>query len=321
MTAPPSPLARAVAAFGLAGSTLSFPAGPLDERSWSALVGETHNQRLGGLLFAAVYSGGLVTTDVQRAQVTAEREQEAKFALLLEEQLLTASAALESADVDFRLLRGPSHAHLDYRDPSMRTYQDIDLLVPADHMTQALVVLAGCGYESRRQPLWRWGSTRRGGRAARLVRHGASWMDLQSTLVDGPAQPVAPAALFERPALLALHGRQLPVLSREARLLGACLRVTRLPSSRNLQALRDVAQILLSHELDLDEVERLCGSRRAEEAVANAVAVTWEFLEIADIIPMSVWARQYRQGRSERRRPGERRSLSSSTRRRQDSSR
>ena len=122
-------LTRTVAAHGLAGSTWRSPHEPLPAADFDDLHAPVRRQRLTGLLWAAVRQGAMpVTQDAGGARRVGHVESLAGV-LALEHLLLDSVATLTAAEIPTRVLKGPVVAHLDYPDPTWRTFGDIDLLV------------------------------------------------------------------------------------------------------------------------------------------------------------------------------------------------
>ena len=70
--------------------------------------------------------------------------------LLLERMALEAVAALEAAGIPVRVLKGIAVAHLDYADPALRPFVDVDILLPTGEIDRAAAVLRPVGL--RRNP-------------------------------------------------------------------------------------------------------------------------------------------------------------------------
>jgi len=52
--------------------------------------------------------------------------------------LLRAAVLLSAADVSLRVLKGPAAAALDYPDPTMRAFVDIDILIRSEEFDRAV---------------------------------------------------------------------------------------------------------------------------------------------------------------------------------------
>lgn len=124
---------------------------PLDRRGlevrpldWERLLERAEAERLAPLLFTV--SDGLpvpapVRDALRVAWVSARRSY-----LLGAGQLSELLAAFEGRRVPVMLLKGPALAAALYRDPGMRPFTDLDLLVRSADLPRALRVLSGLGY-------------------------------------------------------------------------------------------------------------------------------------------------------------------------------
>lgn len=290
---------RAVAASGLAGSPLDVFDEVLDTEGWAQLLAGARAQRLVGLLQDAVDSGAMAVTDDQAAEVSREHVRAMSVAVSLDRVLLETVDVLARAGIDHRVLKGAAHAHLDYRDPSLRSYHDVDLLVPADSVDRALVALTDAGYQ-RRYPRLDRRFDARFGKSVTLVSPGGSEVDVHRSLAGGRfGMSIRLDDLFCEPCELRIGGRVVLALAPEVRFLHACYHAAvgdRIPS---LRTLRDIAEMLVRGRLDTGRVQRLCSAWRGQAVVALAVRLTWETFELADVNSMSVWAQRYEPDRSE----------------------
>ena len=92
---------------------------------------------------------------------------------------------LDSVGIPVRVLKGTASSHLDYPDPALRTYGDVDLLVPGDHYEQAVRLLVSDGAH-RRYPEPRTGFDRRFGKGCSLRTPDGLEVDLHRTFTMGP---------------------------------------------------------------------------------------------------------------------------------------
>lgn len=301
MTGRPGSFAPAVAAHRLAGARLDIPPKPLDDDAWADLVVEVRLQRLTGLLADAVSSGAFPATDEQVAEAAAAHEAAMDIALRLERKLLDTASAFEDAGIEYRVLKGPAFAHTIYDDPALRAFGDVDLLVPGGDVEPArdMLVAAGC---ERRYPEPRPGFDRRFGKSVTLEAPDGFEIDLHRTLVLGPfGLTVDTGDLFADPSWFTLGGRRLPALGPETRFLHACYHAVLGEWPPRMLPLRDVAQALLTADLDTESVLSTAASWRARAVVARAVRATWQTFALADVVPLSVWAARYEPDAWERR--------------------
>lgn len=292
--------ARAVAAYGLEGSSLGLPGAPLDESEWRDLMLAAGRQRITGFLHAAISSGAMPVTERQRHEVRDLHFRALGGALMLEQLLLDVMETLERAGVDARTLKGSAVAHLDYPDPSWRTFGDIDVLVPPGGFDEAVAALLAAGHR-RRFPQPRPGFDRRYSKGTSFISAGGYEIDLHRTFTMGPfGLRLSLAPLWERHADFPLGGRTLRALGAEERFLHACYHAALGDVQPRLVPMRDTAQILLGQPLDMDRVRRLMAESGGEAVVARAVRLAWAEFELVDEVELAEWANAYQYSRRER---------------------
>lgn len=298
--APPS-VVPAVVAYGLAGSLTDFPGAPLGEQAWAQAVREVFLQRVPGFLLAAIADGAMPATDEQWEQAVALHTESMTIAVHLERLLLDTVELFRSADVDHRVLKGSALAHLDYPDPALRSFGDVDLMVPAESFDAAVRLVAARGCRRQYATPNRHFDHRFAKGASFITADGRD-LDLHRTFVSGPfGLTVGLPDLFARSTPFAVGGVNLLALGPEDRFLHACFHAALGDIPPRLLALRDVVQILLHTPFSVDEVRERATRWRAEPVVARAVSLAWETLRIADVVPLSVWARRYRVDREQQR--------------------
>lgn len=286
-------LVRSVAAHGLAGSAAVWPDQPLEAARWSALVAAADLDRLSGLLLQAVTDEVLIVTDDQFEQASARHVSASCHVLRLESQAVAVLEVLTSAGIESKVLKGSAVAHLDYPDPSLRVFADVDLLVRSEDVDGAIRVLtaSGCvrhGVQPRR------GFDRRFGKGATFTSSSGYEIDLHRTFVMGPyGLRIDLADLWARPTHFNLGGLQAGALDPECRFLHACFHTALGDRPPRLVAQRDLAQMLLHGNLELERVGALMRTWKAEPVVAQAVRVTWDNLRIGHVTALSAWASRY----------------------------
>jgi Uncharacterised nucleotidyltransferase len=217
----------------------------------------------------------------------------AVVAVLLERLLLQIAERLDTEGIEFRVLKGPAVAHIDYKDPALRSFSDIDILVRTADFGSAVGVLERAGGR-RNVPEIRPGFDRRFGKGATVVMPDNLEVDLHRTFVAGPlGLTIDLDDLFASSTVFELADRKLEGLASEERFLQICLNVG-LGRPAGLHALRDVAQFALGDDLDLDRVFSLSHRWQAQAVVARAVNLAWSTLDLADCVPLSAWASRYR---------------------------
>ena len=288
----------AVCAQGLPGAPV-LDALPLGSE-WDTLFDRAVDERAVSIFACAVAEGSISVTPTQDEQLRVSHEEAMRSCVLLERWSLDVARWFTIAGIEMRLLKGPAVAHLDYPDPAWRAFGDIDVLVPSAQYDDAIRVLLEVGGRRRSQEV-RPGFDRRFGKGACVTLPNGIQVDVHRTLASGPfGLTVDLDELFRNSVVLNLAGEAISVLSRELRLVHACYHAALGDAAPRAVALRDVAQMLLSNELDFDEVRRIAKRWRAEIVLARAISLTWDELRRPPT-PVANWAAQYRGDRFERR--------------------
>lgn len=289
----PKEVIVAVAAHGLAGTGTQLPGAALGPAEWDAVMGLAERERIPGFLAQAAHDGAMGATPEQRGQAWELHARSMGHVLLLERQLLDLVGRLEAASIPYRVLKGSAVAHLVYARPSARSFVDIDLLVPGTSWdaTAELLLAMGCRRQFG-QP--RPGFDRRFGKGTAFLTSEGYEIDLHRTFVAGPfAHLVDPEQLFSTSTTFELGGRPVLALGAVERFLHACLHAMLGDVPPRLVPLRDVAEMVLSAELDAEGALGLAASWRAQGVVAKAITTTWSTFRLADMVPLSVWAHRY----------------------------
>jgi len=287
---PAAELRAGIVAHGLLGTTTELPSQPLDDDAWSRLYGDTWADRTTGLLAAAISSGALATTPDQAEQAYQAHAEEMSSVLLIERWLLDHVARLAAAGIETCVLKGSAVAHLDYPDPALRSFCDVDLLVRTDDWDRAVEILTAGGY-ARQIPQPRAGFDRRFSKGATFSVPDGPELDLHRTFVMGPfGLTVDLDAVWAARIPFALGGQELAALDREERFLHACYHAALGDVPPRLVALRDVAQMALAPELDVERARSLASEWRGDAVIARAINLAWETFRLADATALSAWA-------------------------------
>lgn len=294
-------IGRAVAAHGLAGTLVKFPDEPLDDTVWTSLLRYCTHQRVPGYLLEAALDGALPTTPRQLDEAREAHLGSMWTVLLIERTLLKIADQLAAADVEFRVLKGSACASLDYPDPSLRSFGDVDLLVQPDSFDAAVKALLAAGHRRRfAEP--RPGFDRRFSKGASFVTDDGFEVDLHRTFVMGPfGLRVDLDDLWRASTPFEVGGRKLQAIGHEQRFMHACFHAALGQSEPRLVPQRDVAEMLLFGSLDMARVHELMARWKAEPVVARAVRLAWDTLQLADVVSLSVWARRYQPDEREQR--------------------
>lgn len=294
-------MVNALAADGLAASTMALPEAPLASDAWQPLMTLVKAQRISGFLLQAADIGRMAVTEDQFEDVAAAHLESMSVAVKLERALIETTGALEKAGIPSRVLKGPAIAHLVYSDPSLRSFHDIDLLVASGDFERSIEVLGSVGCRRLHRRLGQR-FDEQFAKGATLATDDGCEVDLHRTFVAGRfGLGIQLTDLFRTSSPFTIGGRTLAALGPEERFLHACYQAAVGDPVPRLVSLRDIAEFLLRTPLDLDRVRGLCRDWGGQPVMARAVRQTWETFGLADLNALSVWAERYRPSRSEER--------------------
>ena len=283
---------HAVAAHGLR-TRHELPPSALGVDTARALMLEAESHRVLGLLTSAVRDGSLQLVDESLAELQSMERGWLGHDLRLERVLLRARTRLRSSGIASRVLKGVALAHTVYREPSMRVFGDVDLLVPSGHVLDAVCVLEDELATTRVQPELRPGFDERFGKEVMLSPQGLE-LDLHRIFVEGAlGLSIDTDDLFAPPYRFGLGGEELEALPMPQRLLHACYAAVLGDWPPRLISLRDVAQLVLYERPNLADVVLMARHWQCEAVVARAVATSWDVLAIVDRPPIVEWAARY----------------------------
>jgi hypothetical protein len=294
--------ATAVAAYGVGPPQEVLTAGPIDDETWPGILELARSQRLIGLLRTATENGSLALRGGQRADL--ERASAEILAETARAEASTAeiSTTLQVAGIESRVLKGPALAHLDYPSPDMRPYVHVNVLVRSESFVDAIELLGKAGYHrAHAEPAKGFDAKFRKG--TDLLSTSGTRVEVHRTIADGPyALIVEPSELFKSSTPVWVAGEQFAALGGEERLLHACFEARVGDTKPLLIRLRDIVQLVLTHDLDIGRIEQLSGAWGAQSLVAEAVRRAWTLLGVTDMVPLSAWAATHPTNRKERRR-------------------
>jgi Uncharacterised nucleotidyltransferase len=294
----PQPL-LAVAGHGLPGARGSFPAKPLCTDAWDALIAGAHKHRVTGLLNFATGAGVLPATDAQIEQARAAHRKIQMRVMALERELPAVVGLLAGRGIEARALKGSAVANLDYADPALRSFVDLDVLVRAVDIDRAAATLTASGFRrTLAEP--RPGFDRRFDKGMTLIPPAGWELDLHRTFVLGPWGVIMDMdRLFDDGQEFTLGGRPVQALSRRNRFIHACFHAALGDWPLRLGSLRDVAEILerlRGSEASIRDCARQWG---VEAVVAAAVADSRRLLRVEADDQLSRWAERYEPSRRE----------------------
>ena len=286
----------AVAGYGLPGARRSFPTEPLGDEAWSALLDAAADHRVTGLLKVATADGAMPATEAQRRAAHAAHRHAQLWVLGLEHALAGVLDVLEGAGVETRVLKGSAFARLDYADPAVRSYVDLDLLVRSADVDRAVALLSDAGYRrTLAEP--RPGFDRRFDKGVTFVAPTGFELDLHRTFVLGPwGALVDPDRLWDDGEQFAVGGRRVRALGRSRRFLHACYHAAIGNWPLRLASLRDVAEQLRAGQ-DEREILDIASAWGVRVLVAAAIVDSRRLLGTPGDDELTAWAHRYRQER------------------------
>jgi Uncharacterised nucleotidyltransferase len=248
---------RAVAARSL-GSRARAPHGDVDAQ-W--LLAELSRQRLTGLAIEAVTSGDLALGSGRHVEDLFERhDEQMALDLRLERMLCDATDVLHDASIEYRVLKGPVLAHTVYRDPALRSFGDVDVLVRDADFDAAIDELRVLGFH-RRFVEPRPGFDARFAKGACLERADGLELDLHRTFAPGAfGLRLARLDLFApAPRWFAIGASKIAGLDDDLAFVHACFHAALGDDPPRLVPLRDVAELVRS-DVDVPAaLERVAG--------------------------------------------------------------
>ncbi|MQA14198.1 MAG: hypothetical protein GEV09_08505 [Pseudonocardiaceae bacterium] len=292
----PPPL-LAVAGFGLPGASRAFPREPVTDDSWTALLSAARTHRLAGLLRAAIDQGAMPATEAQAQQARAAHRSVMVRVLSLERELIAVVDLLAASGIETRALKGSAVAHLDYPQPALRSFIDLDILVRAVDIDDAVRVLVAAGFvRTLAEP--RPGFDRRFDKGTTLRSPAGYELDLHRTFVLGPWGVLVDLdGIWDGGQEFTIGGRSIRALSQANRFLHACYHAALGDWPLRLASLRDVAETLRAQ--DGEGLIRLAAGWGVEAVMAAAVADTHRLLGIAPTGGVASWAERYDPSRRE----------------------
>ncbi|MDO8362945.1 MAG: nucleotidyltransferase family protein [Actinomycetota bacterium] len=220
-------------------------------------------------LLGAALDGGLVHVDTASAsQVEAAWAEAMARVVQLDGLLLEVHACLTAAGIDTRVLKGVAIATLDEPDAAWRSYNDIDVLVPATRLLDAADALAVRGMRPAAAPVGRrWAA--RHAKSLTLTHPSGAQVDLHRMLAAGVfGARLRNDCLFERGREFSVGGRVMTALADQHRFLHACYHAA-LGGTRGTRHQRDV--LLLAQAVGPDAVEPLWPEGWSPAVVAAAL--------------------------------------------------
>lgn len=266
-----------VALLSVALGTPQPVSGPIP--AWDSWLWNARFDRVVPLLHHFVAEHPAAVSVEQRAQLHRAQGDAMASAVTVEHHLLEVAGMLESAGIDFAVLKGIATAHLDYPDPTWRQFGDADVLVHPQSLAATRELLERCG--------WRQGYAlprhhERFTHAVTFVRAGVE-LDLHQRIGHRALGLAVPTAdLLEHRVPFEIAGRRLFALSSADRLIHAAIHErTSRGSTKRLSSVADVAVLAQMHCSDADEILRRAEGWRVRSFVEAAISAAYGAASVA----------------------------------------
>ena len=246
--------------------------GPIEphESDWNRWVDLAATQRVLPLLNSIVarQSSHVSLEHTQRAE---DLEVEAMaIAVRIEHHLIEAAELLISEDIAFAVLKGAATAHLDYRDPSLRQFADVDILVDACDISRCRHLLQTSGWTApyvlpRGHEGFAHAITLRNARRVEIDLH-------QRIAHRGLGQLIPTQSLLADRIPYVIAGQRVWALSQHDRLVHASVHaIASRGAYRRLSSIADVLVLASGCADDAEEVLVRADSWRIRRLVGRAV--------------------------------------------------
>jgi hypothetical protein len=286
-----SPALAAIAATSLPSRHATVT--KLPDASEELFLRALSKQRLTGLACAAVAAGSLEVSDRAFEYLRERHLDQLTLDMVLEELLIEASVLLERSGIPYRALKGPVLAHTVYADPALRSFGDIDVLVPPGRFDDAIEALRVLGFE-RRFVEPRAGFDARFTKGACLERTDGLEVDLHRTLAPGAfGVRLAQCDFFaSSPQLLDFGGVAVSGIDATSAFVHACFHAALGDTPPRLVPIRDVVQCF-SAGIDETAVIEMATSTHCEVVFKRAFSLVDLLLQVRLEGVTPSWARAY----------------------------
>jgi hypothetical protein len=297
---PITELVATVAAYGLSGARSWPEPDPLDSVTFTQLLDQVQHERLLGHLVAAIEAHHIPVSDDQHELALDRLEAALSVDVRLERLLVETSRNLTAAGIAHRALKGPVLARTAYRDPSLRSFADIDLLIERAAFDATVRLLSAEGGVARflePQP----GFTRRFGKGLCVQTNDGLELDLHRVFCSGPfGLAIDDRDLLDDPRSIDIGGVTIPCLGPTLQFLNACYHAALGGRRTRLTAHRDVAELAGRSDFDLAAAVDVAAHWRGRAVIAAAAHASQRALRVDQLGPLLPWAAAYEPDRFER---------------------
>ena len=297
---PIAELVRTAASYGLNGAR-SWPEDvPLESVRFMQLLDQVQHERVLGHFVAAIEVNHIPVSDDQHQLALDRLEAALSTDVRLERLLVETSLTLTAAGISHRALKGPVLARTAYRDPSLRSFADIDLLIDGASFDATVRLLNAEGGVARfLEP--RPGFTSRFGKGLCVQTSDGMEIDLHRVFCSGPFGLAIDARdLFDDPRSIDIGGVTIPCLGPTLQFLHACYHGVLGGRRTRLTAHRDVAQLADRNDFDLAAAVDAAARWRGRSVIAAAAHASQRAMRVDQVGPLHLWAASYEPDRFER---------------------
>ncbi len=200
------------------------------------------------------------------------------------------AASLNDVGVPTMITKGAAVLSHSGWDVARRPMNDIDLAVPFEHLSAAVLAVRSCGFDS---PLADMlisdpDAITRTVHAVGFVDRNGAQIDLHWSLLKDSVRPGADKAFWANSGTAMLRDQPVRVTSREDTLLNVIANGWIPSEASSLQWATDAVSLVGSGDIDWDRVESQARSHRLSDLVADALDVLEEFGPSPGAIPRPV---------------------------------
>jgi len=275
-----------VAGHGLSHTTPRVPFS-VPESVFDEFLGGLTTERLVGAAAEAYTDRALVLTSSQFDSLNRLHKDWLQQAVGVERLLIRFAELLRAEGIPFRSLKGVALAQVVYRDPAWRVFADLDVLVAADRLDEAVQLALRQLGGHRAEPEIRPGFDSEFAKDV-LVHVDQIELDLHRTLISGPfGFTIGLDDVFAGSAPHRVGDVEVPALDAVSMFMHACYNAALGDYPPRLSGLRDLALVAVHLQIDRDVVADVARRWRATAVVRQAAEITVRELGLHASHPLS----------------------------------
>lgn len=276
MSASAISLVRDIVSVAIAPIDLERHAVAITEDDGDAVLAALREHRVEGLAVRAVTDGLLDAPSSVAAALVQRHDETMARTLRIEIATIRVSELLADHGIAHRVMKGVALAHQVHDRPELRSFRDVDVLVPSSSIDDAIAMLEFEGAR-RLQPSLRAGFDARFGKSVTLSLDGVE-VDVHRLLAPGPFGVwMYPADLFLLGRTIELAGTTIPTFDRTEHLVHACYHAALGSAEPVLASLYDIA-VLANGEVDGERFDQMVHRWRGAAVIRRAVRLVEDAL-------------------------------------------